>query len=735
MRQLFQDLRSGEVFLRDIPTPSVGPHEVLVRTVCSLVSPGTERMLLEFGKGGWITKARQQPDKVRAVLTKLRTDGIQATVHTVLARLNEPLPLGYSNVGVVLEIGSSVTGVRPGMRVLSNGGHGEQVVIPKHLCVPIPEEVSDDEAVFGVLGAISLQGVRLLRPEIGESVVVLGLGVIGLLAVQQLLAAGCRVIAADPDPTRVALATAFGAEGVVLEGTAVDQGAVTSFLPDAGADAVLICAAARSNAPIELAPKLCRTRGRIVLVGVVGLNLNRRDFYDKEISFQVSCSYGPGRYDHLYEDQGLDYPIGYVRWTEERNLAAVLELMRRGSLRCRDLVSDTVDFASAALSYESLLTKRGSLGILFRFNEETSICRNTPLSARPSPVGVRREGDQTLRVGFIGAGKHVRHVLARAFAAQRSSVVLRGVCSSGGRSASHLAHDLGFEFAASGVDEIINDSRIDAVVVAVGPGHNAEISARCLAAGKHVYVEKPAAVSLQEMMMLRSALQDAQNRVLTVGFNRRYSPLTQDVVAALKGRRSPITILITVNGGPVASGTEESIASGRLIGEACHFVDLAHAIVGADVEAVAVEPGIEVSGLSVNEGTILLRFRDGSTATILYTCRGSKSFPKENVLIFSEGRVLRIDNMRTIRGFGSPLRSGGFWSKQRKGHHECVSAFCQAALNDSSQLSSDAALHSSMASVAVAESFRLGRQVTLQELETRPATGAPSVTRVANFVQ
>jgi predicted dehydrogenase/threonine dehydrogenase-like Zn-dependent dehydrogenase len=682
MRQVLQWLRSGETEVADVPCPAPGPGHLLVRTEVTLISPGTERSLIEFGRGGLVSKARQQPERVRQVIDKVKSDGLLPTLDAVFHKLDQPLPLGYCNVGRVVEVGRNVTGFTIGDRVASNGRHAEFVAVPIRLCAKVPPSVTAEAAAFTVLASIALNGVRLAKPTLGETVVVMGLGPVGLLAVQLLRANGCRVIAIDFDEARLALAASFGAFVISLHDSADPVSGVVEVTAGKGVDAVLIAASTGSNAPVKQAAQMCRKRGRIVLVGVAGLQLDRADFYEKELTFQVSCSYGPGRYDDTYEQQGIDYPIGFVRWTEQRNFEAVLELLADGKLRAEEMVSARFTIDQAADAYEQVLGQSSALGVLLQYPPKT------PAAATVAPVrtialgrgGVIGSGiPQTVRVGFLGAGNYAQAVLIPAFKA--AGAALRTVASAQGVSSIHAARKYGFANATTDVDQVLNDPEIEAVVIATRHDSHARLAVAALRAGKHVFVEKPLAIDPDQLKSVADAWQEAQvtgHRVLTVGFNRRFSTLTLRALELLRAVPEPRAIMITVNAGSIPRGhwtQDAAIGGGRIIGEACHFVDLAICLAGAGVS------GHDVSFLdshSADSAAITLRFDNGSIATINYLANGNRRVPKERVEVYAGGKVLCIDNFRTLTGYGwTRFSKLGLW-RQDKGQRQCARVFLQA---------------------------------------------------------
>lgn len=675
MKQVLQDLQKGSTYLIDAPAPQVSPGNVLIDTRVSLVSAGTERMLMEFGQASLLQKARQQPDKVKQVLGKIRTDGLAATVSAVRSKLAQPIPLGYSNVGVVREAGASAGGFAAGERVVSNGAHAEVVSVPKNLCARIPEGVSDEEAAFTILASIGLQGIRLAQPTLGESVAVVGAGIIGLLTVQMLRANGCRVLAIDTNEARLRLAQSFGAE--TCNPVANDPVSAGIAFSDSwqGMDAVIVTAAAKSNEVIAQAAKMARKRGRIILVGVVGLDLDRADFFEKELSFQVSCSYGPGRYDPAYEQGGQDYPLGFVRWTEQRNFEAVLELMRIGALRLDDLITHRFDIEEVGAAYAALGSDPAALGIMLRYAApaaERAATRIVCAQIAPSsgaPV-----------IGVIGAGNFASRTLLPAL--KQAGANFHMIVSASGLSGAVEAGKAGFGTASSDVEDVLGNDAIDAAFILTRHGSHARLAADALARGKHVFVEKPLAIDTAGLDQVRAAAAARPDRLLMVGFNRRFAPLTLRVKAALAGASAPSAIVITVNAGalPATHWTLHEAEGGRIIGEACHFIDLArhlagHAITGVTATGQAAHPGTHGSG---DTASIALAFADGSVATIHYFANGAASFPKERIEVFNAGRVLQIDNFRSLTPFG--WRSVGkqkSW-KQDKGHAACAAAFLAA---------------------------------------------------------
>ena len=678
MRQVLQNLANGATTLVDVPAPRCGPGQVLVRASVSLVSAGTERMLVEFGKAGWIAKARSQPDKVRQVLEKVRTDGLAATLEAVRSKLDQPLALGYCHVGTVVEVGRGVHGIAVGDRVVSNGKHAEVVCVPQTLCAKVPEGVPDEHAVFTVLAAIGLQGIRLAQPTLGECVVVTGLGLIGLLTVQLLRAQGCRVMGIDIDPARCALARQFGAEVVVNPGAGEDVlAAAQSFSRGRGVDAVLITAATRSNEPVHQAARMCRKRGRIVLVGVAGLELSRADFYEKELSFQVSCSYGPGRYDPAYEEQGHDYPIGYVRWTEQRNFEAVLDMLDRGALDVAPLVSHRFPLEQAEAAYALLSSGEPSLGIVldYRTDEDPArLAQRTLTLPPPADAAVAAQG----RVTFIGAGNYAGRVLMPAFKA--AGAQLQSVASGGGVSAVHFGRKFGFRKASTDWLACVEDGEVDTVVVATRHDAHARQVLAALRAGKHVFCEKPLCLTLEELADIEAEARARPQQRLMVGFNRRFAPHVVQMKRLLATVPEPKAFIMTVNAGAIPPEhwtQDKAVGGGRIVGEGCHFIDLLRYLADAPIvrQTVRVLGPHPALAIRDDKATITLEFADGSVGTIHYLANGDKGFPKERLEVFCSGRVLQLDNFRVLRGWGWKGFSRMRLWRQDKGQGECVRAF------------------------------------------------------------
>ncbi|MFO0268242.1 MAG: bi-domain-containing oxidoreductase [Cyclobacteriaceae bacterium] len=658
MKQLIQNLKTGATTLEDIPAPLVRKGSVLIKTSRSLVSLGTERMLVEFGKANLIEKARQQPDKVKMVLDKIRTEGLLPTLEAVFNKLEQPLPLGYCNAGLVVEVGSGISGLAVGDRVVSNGPHAEYVCVPHNLVAKVPDGVSDEEASFAVVSAIGLQGIRLAQPTLGETVVVIGLGLVGLVTAQLLKANGCHVIGIDVDQEKLNLAAGLGimpfdgARGDAVKFVETQTGGV-------GADAVLITASSKSNDLISQAARMSRKRGRIVLVGVIGLELNRAEFYEKELIFQVSCSYGPGRYDEEYEQQGHDYPLPFVRWTEKRNFEAVLKAMASGQLQVKPLITELVPLAEFDRIYNNIGESRSIASILVYPQEEKSIVRSVSLT------GQSFTGQKGV-VGVIGAGNFTKMTMLPAL--QKVGASFKTIASASGVTGTALARKYGFAQSTTDYKEILSDPEIDLVMITTRHNSHAAQVAETLRAGKHVFVEKPLALTHEQLDDVIAACEQVKNVTVNVGFNRRFSPHSVAVKQALGS--GPMNIIATMNAGfiPASSWVHDlATGGGRIIGEPCHFIDLCSFFTGSSVVAVCMNAMGINPALNTDNASILLKYADGSTAVINYFANGSKAYAKERVEIYSQERTATIDNWRVSKGYETKSFHS-LKTRQDKGH-------------------------------------------------------------------
>lgn len=681
MRQVLQDMGKGGTTIALAPAPQAAADNLLITTRTSLISAGTERMLVDFGRSSYLQKARQQPEKVKMVLEKVATDGLFTTIDAVRSKLAQPLPLGYCNVGVVAEVGKGVDGFKSGDRVVSNGPHADVVKVAKNLCAHIPEAVDDESAAFAVVASIGLQGIRLIEPTLGESIVVVGAGLIGLLTVQLLLAQGCRVLAIDFDESKLALARQFGAVTCNLGAGEDPVAAGMAFSRGRGVDGVIITASTKSTDPVTQAARMSRKRGRIVLVGVTGLELNRADFYEKELSFQVSCSYGPGRYDPAYEEKGQDYPIGFVRWTEQRNFEAILDLMASGQVDVKPLITHRYAFENSPEAYDLLTQDKSALGILLKYESDPAGRLQRQVSLQPGSVSF-----DALRpvVAFIGAGNYASRILIPAFKA--AGAQLHTICTAGGVNSVIHGEKAGFATASTDVDAMMLDSAVNTVAIVTRHSSHARFVCRTLDAGKHVFVEKPLAITRDELDVVKASYERAQQhgaRHLMVGYNRRFSPQVRKMKSLLASVREPKSFIMTMNAGAIPADhwtQDPAVGGGRIIGEACHFIDLMRFLAGCEITSVQARRMGDSPGVAVTEdkAVITLGFADGSFGTIHYLANGAASFPKERVEVFAAGRVLQLDNFRKLKGFGWPgFTRMNLW-RQDKGQQACAAAFLKS---------------------------------------------------------
>jgi predicted dehydrogenase len=682
MKQVLQDARSGTVAVDEVPAPVLRAGGVLVHTAASVVSAGTERSMLAFAEKSLLGKARERPDLVVQVWDKLRRDGIAQTLAAVSSRLDNPTPLGYSSAGTVVGVGAGAGPLVIGDRVACAGAgyavHGEIVYVPRNLCAPIPVRpdgtlVPFEEAAFATLGAIALHGVRLAAPTLGERVVIIGLGVIGQLAAQFLTAHGCTVLGVDRDAERVRLAVELGAEGVVA-GDEPPLEAIMAFTRGRGADAVIIAAGTDSNGPIALAGEVSRRKGRVIVVGAVGMDVPRRSYYERELSLVVSCSYGPGRYDPLYELEGVDYPLAYVRWTEQRNLEAFVDLLATGRLDVRRLITHSIPLDQAGRAYALLdeHTTERSLGIVLTYPAATPALGSTMAVPRADSHPVAG----SVSIAAIGAGSFARSVL---FPLLRTTpgVRLRTLAAASGVSAARGARRFGFEQATTDVAQALADPEVDAVVIATTHRTHAALAKAALQAGRHVFVEKPLCVNEAELSELSTLYRSLAKGgpLLTVGFNRRFSPLAESVRAAAAGL-GPLEIVYRVNAGRVPAGhwLEAPEEGGRIVGEACHFIDLAVFLTGA----LPVRVSATGAGVAAEPGVLVIRFADGSLLTLNYVTSGGARLPKERIEVAAGGKTWVIDDWRTCTSYAG---TGIHHQRSRataKGHREELARFVAA---------------------------------------------------------
>ena len=649
MKQLLQNIKTGKATIEDVPMPTPREGQALVKVSASLVSAGTERMVVEFAEKSLVGKARSRPDLVKQVLDKAKREGVVNTMQAVFNRLDQPMALGYSSAGTIIALGKKMQGFKVGQRVACAGGgfavHAEYNVVPRNLLTPLPKNVDFESAAFTTLGAIAMHGFRLAEPQLGENVAVIGLGLVGLLTIQIASAAGCNVLGIDLDPKRIALASSLG-----LEAVSRSRAESTSqlFTANRGFDVILICADTSSNDPVELAGKIARDRARVVATGAVGLTLPRKIYYEKELSFINSRSYGPGRYDANYEENGQDYPLGYVRWTEGRNFQAVVDLMESGKVKVKPLITHRFPIEKATQAYEVITGKKKEsfLGVLLTYpegkkKEERRVAFPTIVNRKSSIVNL----------GVLGAGLFANSVLLPAIK-KVDGIQLVGIASAGGLHAQHAGKKFGFKYATSSEDEIINDPNINTVAVLTRHDSHAELVVKALKAGKNVFVEKPLAINSDQLSVISKQLKKTDNCLLITGFNRRFAPLAQQMKSSIVNRQSSMYVHYRINAGylPPTHWTQDpSIGGGRIIGEACHFIDFITFLVGAAPVSVTAHALPDGGKYREDNVSMTFTFPDGSIGVVDYLANGDKSFPKERVEVFCGGTVAVLDDFVSLQ--------------------------------------------------------------------------------------
>ncbi|ANW94970.1 dehydrogenase [Wenyingzhuangia fucanilytica] len=706
MKQIIQDLKKGDTILEEVPVPRVKSGAVLIKTTKTLVSLGTEKMLVEFGKANFIQKAKQQPDKVKMVMDKIKTDGLKPTLEAVFTKLGQPLPLGYCNVGEVVAVGKGVTEFNIGDRVASNGNHAEYVLVPKNLVAKIPENVSDEEAAFTVIGSIGLQGIRLLKPTFGETIVVVGLGLIGLVTAELLKANGCNVIGFDFDPEKIKIAKEKGIIAInPAEGT--DQVKfVETYTNGIGADAVIITASNKSNEIISQSAKMCRKLGRVVLVGVIGLDISRADFYNKEITFQVSCSYGPGRYDEEYENKGNDYPIGYVRWTEKRNFEAVLNAISNGSLDVKPLITERIPLEDYQTIYGDMGASK-SIASILEYNATEKPVSTVEITAKSF------EGKKGV-IGIVGAGNFTSSTLLPNI--KKNGGEIKYIASSGGLTSTTMAKQYQIANSTTNYKEILKDADTDLVLITTKHNMHASMVLETIKADKSVFVEKPLALTAEELNEIVKEY-NQRNVSISVGFNRRFAPLAKQMKKVLGKDNAPMNIVATMNAGFIPAEVwvhDMEVGGGRIIGEACHYMDLCTYFTGSKIVAVCMNAMGKNPQENTDNASILLKYENGSNAVINYFANGSKAYSKERVEIFSQERTLIMDNWRKLNAYGFKGFSKAS-SKQDKGHYNQFNELiAQQQAGGEPIIPFDEIVNTTKASFAAIESLKQGTWIEVK---------------------
>lgn len=644
MKQLLQNIKDGKTIVEDVPVPTPRDGQALVKVSASLVSAGTERMVVEFAEKSYLGKARSRPDLVKQTLDKAKREGLMPTVQAVFNRLDQPMVLGYSSAGTIIALGKNMNGFKVGQRVACAGGgyavHAEYNLVPKNLLTPLPKNVDFESAAFTTLGAIALHGFRLAEPQLGENVAVIGLGLVGLLTIQIAAAAGCNVLGIDLDPKRVKLASSLGLQAVTRQNA---ESSAQAFTANRGFDAVIICADTSSNDPIELAGVIARDRARVVATGAVGLNIPRKIYYEKELSFINSRSYGPGRYDSNYEENGVDYPIGYVRWTEGRNFQSIVDLLSSRKLKVESLITHRFPIEKGIQAYEVITGKKKEsfLGVLLKYDETKG-----EMGKKIEFPSVVHRPPSVVKLGVLGAGLYANATLLPVIKNNKDFELI-GIASSAGLHAQHSGKKFGFQYATSSEDEIINDKNINTIAILTRHDSHADLVVKALKAGKHVFVEKPLAINGTQLSAISKQLKANPQSLLTVGFNRRFSPLAQTLSSFLLHRNEPLHAHYRVNAGyiPQNHWTQDPvIGGGRIIGEACHFIDLITYLVGASPVSVNAHALPNNGKYGEDNVSMTFTFPDGSIGVVDYLANGDKSLPKERLEVFCDGMVAVLDD-------------------------------------------------------------------------------------------
>lgn len=720
MKQVVQSFKTGELTVTDVPSPSLRPRGILVRTAASLVSAGTERMVVDFAEKNLLEKARARPDLVRQVVDKAHREGVITTIEAVRNRLDQPLALGYSSAGVVVAVGEDAPGFQVGDRVACAGGgfasHAEQVSVPRNLAVAVPDSVSFEEAAFGTIGAIALQGIRQAEVTLGDNVAVIGLGLLGQLTVQLLKAAGCQVLGIDLNEARVALARELGADATCVNVSALAVGdAITG---GHGFDSVLITADTTSNDPVTLAGELARDRAIIVAVGAVGMEIPRKRYYEKELDFRLSRSYGPGRYDSAYEEKGNDYPYAYVRWTEQRNIASFISLIADGKVRVAPLITHRFPIDEAERAYDVITgkTREPFLGVMLTYDLDRELPARIALKGSPATVAPTHPAQQVVRVGMLGAGNFVNATLLPAMKGV-PGLELAGLVSGSGMTARASGDRFGFAWCANDAAALLDDPSINWLVIATRHNLHAGQAAAGLAAGKNVFVEKPLGLSREELLRVTRA-QRASGRRLIVGFNRRFAPMVQQMQAFVAAHQRPLIATYRVNAGGIPRDhwlQDPSVGGGRIIGEACHFIDALQFLIGAPVTQVQATPVQTAQGPVDDELIVTLSFEDGSVGTVIYAAGGDKAFGKERIEIIGDNRVAILDDFRALELVHNGRRTRRTERlRPAKGHRAEWMAIVNAATTGApSPVPLNEIVNTHLATFAVQESLRHRQPVAI----------------------
>ncbi len=718
MKQLLQNIKTGDAYVADVPVPTPGPGAALVQTRASLVSAGTERMVVAFAKQSLLGKATARPDLVRQVLNKAKREGLLNTYEATMNKLDQPMALGYSSAGTIIKVGEGLMGFRVGDRVACAGGghavHAEFASLPKNLMVPIPDSVDFESAAFATLGAVAMQGFRLAEVQVGANVVVIGLGLLGLMATGIATAAGCQVLGVDLNPQRVALAKAMGAQVAVGRDQAVE--AVQAFTRGRGADAVLICADTDSNDPVNLAGQIARDKAKIVAVGAVGLDIPRNLYYQKELELIVSRSYGPGRYDPQFEEQGQDYPIAYVRWTETRNIEAFLDLLASKKLDVSPLITHRIPIAEGEKAYAVITGDEPYLGVVLTYPEgEPPEENRVPNFLAPT---IRVKDEEILALGVLGAGNYALSTFLPVVK-KVGGIAPVGIVSASGVSAAHAAQRFGFGFSASDPAALLDDPVINLIAILTRHNLHTPQILEAFTAKKQVYCEKPLAINAEQLDQISTALQQEDHPLLMLGFNRRFAPLAVQLQAFIDKRQEPLLAHYRVNANQLPAAhwlNDPQEGGGRIIGEACHFIDFLTFLVGmCPIEVTA--QGLPDGGVYHEDNLVMnFRFPDGSIGVVSYLANGDKSYPKEYLEVFSGGRVGVLHDWRKLELVQDGKREvhRGLL-RQDKGHQAAWRTFIESVQSTKSPpIPYDQLIGVTRASFAAVQSLRSGKPIAIE---------------------
>lgn len=679
MKKIIQNLRDGETKIIDAPIPNNSSNNILIKSTASLISTGTEKMLTDFGSSNWYQRVKKNPDKVKQVINKIKTDGIVPTFESVNNKLDQPIELGYCNVGIIQEIGSNVRGYSIGDRVISNGSHSEYNSVPVNLTCRVPVNVSDEEAAFTVMGAIALHGIRLAKLSIGEKVVVIGMGIIGLITTQILIKTGHKVLCIDIDQNRLDIAKSFGAEVHNSSNDDFLYETAEEFSNSNGVDAVFITSTSNSDQIIHDSAEISRKRGRIILIGVTGLNLDRSDFYEKELVFQVSCSYGPGRYDVNYELDGNDYPIGYVRWTERRNFECILEMISNKTIILDKLISRKINFENALDAYEDIKNSRKFLGVIFKYKKDDNQSLNNVLSnSLERKINYSKKTNAS--IGIIGAGNFTSKVILPNLKYIKN-IELNTIISKSGLSSNLLMKKYSFINNSTNSDFIFDNKKIDTVFITSRHDSHSKFICNALKTNKNIFVEKPMAINNEQLEEIRALVPKSKSKIF-VDFNRRFSPHIKKMKTLISKISIPKAININVNSGMIDKDhwTQDlKIGGGRIIGEVCHFIDLALFLSGSKIKNWNV---VKMKSQKNDTLSISFEYENGSIATINYFSNGNSQYHKENIEVFIGNKILKLDNFKKLRGYGwNNFKSMNLWS-QDKGHKNAINEFITSCMDN-----------------------------------------------------